>query len=56
MLKYICKNLLNKMQDLGINVKKSQITVLVTFKENCSDLRNSKVIDLIVKLNHTDVK
>ena len=51
MPKYISKNLLSKMQDLGINVKKSQITVLgVTFKENCSDLRNSKVLDLIVKL------
>lgn len=34
-----------------INVKRAKIVILgITFKENCSDIRNSKVIDIVKKL------
>ena len=46
--KRIVKSIVNKSEELNINIKSSKILVLgVTFKENCSDIRNSRVIDLI---------
>lgn len=46
--KRIVKSIVNKSKELKINIKSSKILVLgVTFKENCSDIRNSRVIDLI---------
>ena len=36
------------MVKLNLNSKNSKVLILgLTFKENCSDLRNSKVFDLI---------
>ena len=36
---------------IGINIKGSKIIVLgLTFKENCSDLRNSKVSEVVYEL------
>ena len=36
------------MVKLNLNNKSSKVLILgLTFKENCSDLRNSKVFDLI---------
>ena len=46
--KRIVKSIIHKSKELNINIKSSKILVLgVTFKENCSDIRNSRVIDLI---------
>ena len=47
----ISKNIVNtvvkKANTKKINLKKSKILILgITFKENCSDSRNSRVIDL----------
>lgn len=44
----------------GISIKESNALILgVTFKENCPDIRNSKVIDIINELAqfniHVDV-
>ncbi len=40
-----------------INVKRANIVILgITFKENCSDIRNSKVIDIIKKLAEYGIK
>ncbi len=49
---YVAMNLLSKIN--GLDIKKSEINVLIlgfTFKENCPDIRNTKVIDIISTLN-----
>ena len=44
---FIVKTLFKKLKEKKINPKGSKAIILgLTFKENCSDLRNSKVIDL----------
>ena len=46
--KRIIKSIVKKSEELNLNIKSSKTLVLgVTFKENCSDIRNSRVIDLI---------
>lgn len=51
MARYVARNLVKKMVNNGINVADSSVTVLgVTFKENCPDIRNSKIIDLVNEL------
>ena len=46
--KRIVKSVIKKSKELNLNIKSSKILILgVTFKENCSDIRNSRVIDLI---------
>ena len=52
MARYMVKKVIQKMLRNGIDVSKSKIGVLgVTFKENCPDIRNSKIIDVIDELN-----
>ena len=51
MPKYIAEQVIKLMIDKQIKIKESNLLMLgVTFKENCSDIRNSKVINLIKKL------
>ena len=51
MAAYIAQQTIKKMIGNGTNIKGSKIIVLgLTFKENCSDLRNSKVADLVREL------
>jgi len=46
--KRIVKSIVKKSKELNINIEFSKILILgVTFKEDCSDTRNSRVIDLI---------
>lgn len=48
---YIVHQIVNKLCTLGIRVKDSRILLLgFTFKENCPDIRNTKVIDLYYSL------
>tara|TARA_A100001015_G_scaffold321246_1_gene450998 strand:- start:1560 stop:2993 length:1434 start_codon:yes stop_codon:yes gene_type:complete len=48
---YIVNQLLNEMVRKKIKIKGSKILVMgITFKENCPDFRNSKVVDIIAKL------
>jgi UDP-N-acetyl-D-glucosamine/UDP-N-acetyl-D-galactosamine dehydrogenase len=48
---YIGQQTVEQLIDLGHELKKCTVTVLgLTFKENCPDLRNSKVIDVIREL------
>ena len=51
---YVAKQLINLMSLKSLTILNSKILVLgITFKENCSDIRNSKVIDIIEELkNH----
>jgi len=49
--KYIAEQTITKMIVGGCLIKGAKVNVLgLTFKENCSDLRNSKVIDIIQEL------
>jgi UDP-N-acetyl-D-glucosamine/UDP-N-acetyl-D-galactosamine dehydrogenase len=49
--KYIAEQTVKKMVHAGSQIKGAKVIVLgLTFKENCPDLRNSKVIDIIQEL------
>ncbi|MEN8391568.1 Vi polysaccharide biosynthesis UDP-N-acetylglucosamine C-6 dehydrogenase TviB [Acinetobacter indicus] len=48
MARYVARNTIKHMLKNGIDVPRARIGVLgITFKENCPDIRNSKVEDLI---------
>lgn len=48
---YVAEEVTKLMQKKEIRVAESKILVMgITFKENCSDIRNSRVIDLVGKL------
>ncbi len=52
----ICKNLIKIMKNKKIVIKKSRVLVMgLTFKENCTDIRNSKILDTIKKLESKDI-
>lgn len=49
--KYIASKIVKEMLRKGLTVNKSNVNLLgLTFKENCPDLRNTKVIDIIREL------
>ncbi|MBH10781.1 MAG: Vi polysaccharide biosynthesis protein VipA/TviB [Candidatus Marinimicrobia bacterium] len=49
--KFIADKTINKMKKSGINPKQARIGIFgITFKENCSDMRNTKVPDIINNL------
>jgi UDP-N-acetyl-D-galactosamine dehydrogenase len=51
MSSFIVSQLRIKMKEKNINMKKSNILIMgLTFKENCPDIRNSKVFEVIAKL------
>ncbi|MDY0841955.1 Vi polysaccharide biosynthesis UDP-N-acetylglucosamine C-6 dehydrogenase TviB [Acinetobacter radioresistens] len=48
MARYVARNTIKHMLKNGINVPHAKIGILgITFKENCPDIRNSKVEDMI---------
>jgi len=50
---YAAQNVIRLMLRNGINVADATVGILgVTFKENCPDVRNSKVIDIIKELQY----
>jgi UDP-N-acetyl-D-glucosamine/UDP-N-acetyl-D-galactosamine dehydrogenase len=51
--KYIATEVVKLMIQKEIKVKGAKVLVLgITFKENCPDIRNTKVIDIISELKH----
>ncbi|TDM09579.1 MAG: Vi polysaccharide biosynthesis protein VipA/TviB [Ideonella sp. MAG2] len=49
--RYVARNTIKRMLQQGLDVPRCRVGVLgMTFKENCPDTRNSKVIDLIREL------
>lgn len=51
MARYAARNVIKRMLQNGIDVSRSTIGVQgITFKENCPDIRNSKVVDLVKEL------
>lgn len=54
--KYITQQVIKLMMNHKIQVSGSRVLVLgLTFKENCPDLRNSRVIDIVTELAKYDV-
>lgn len=51
MARYVARNVIRLMLRNGIDVARSTVGVMgITFKENCPDIRNSKVADLVKEL------
>ncbi len=51
MASYVARNVIRLMLKNGIDVARSTVGVMgITFKENCPDIRNSKVADLVREL------
>ncbi len=56
MARYAARNVIKRMLNNGIDVPRSTVGVLgITFKENCPDIRNSKVADLVRELQGWNV-
>jgi UDP-N-acetyl-D-galactosamine dehydrogenase len=54
---YVASKLVKKMKTKNIQIKGARILILgLTFKENCPDLRNSGVRNIIVKLKEFECK
>lgn len=54
--KFIAEQTVKKMIQAGSPIKHSKVAVLgLTFKENCRDLRNSKVMEVIQELESFDI-
>lgn len=54
---YVVNQLIKTMIKNGINVSEAKVGILgFTFKENCPDTRNTKVIDIVNELNEFGVK
>ena len=55
--RYVARNTIKLMLAQGIDVARSRIGVMgITFKENCPDTRNSKVIDMIREFEDYGIK
>jgi len=55
--RYIGKQTVKKIIHAGKGIKDSRVLIMgITFKENVSDIRNSKVVDIISELNEFGVK
>lgn len=54
---YVADAAIKKMIEAGQTPKKSKVVILgLTFKENCPDIRNSKVYDITKRLNEFGIK
>lgn len=48
---YAAQGIIKRMLQNGIDVSRSKVGVMgITFKENCPDIRNSKIVDLVKEL------
>lgn len=57
MAKYVAQKAIKILAKSGLKIKDSRVNILgLTFKENCPDLRNTKVIDVIKELTDYGVK
>jgi UDP-N-acetyl-D-galactosamine dehydrogenase len=55
--KYIADQTIREMINAGKKIKDAQVLILgITFKENCPDMRNSKVLDIIAELKKIGTK
>lgn len=57
MARYAARTVIKRMLKSGIDVARSTVGVMgITFKDNCPDIRNSKVVDLVKELQAWGVK
>ncbi len=55
--KYVAENAVKKLISSGVSVEGARVAVLgFTFKENCPDTRNTRIIDIIHELNEFGIK
>ena len=55
--KFVADSAIKQMIESGQAPKKSKVVILgLTFKENCPDIRNSKVDDIIKRLNEYEIE
>ncbi|TKB46150.1 Vi polysaccharide biosynthesis UDP-N-acetylglucosamine C-6 dehydrogenase TviB [Thalassotalea mangrovi] len=53
---YVVSQLTKAMVKKGIQIKDANVLVMgLTFKENCPDLRNTKVVDIVSELNEYNI-
>ncbi len=56
MARYAARSMIKRMLQNGIDVARASVGVMgITFKENCPDIRNSKVADLVRELQQWNV-
>lgn len=54
--KYVAENLVKNMIKANIPVEKAKIGILgFTFKDNCPDVRNTRVVDIVQELNEYNI-
>ena len=54
---FVADAAIKEMIEAGMAPKKAVVVILgITFKENCPDTRNSKVVDIIKRLNEYDIQ
>jgi len=54
--RYVVSQLVKNMIKHSISVAKSKVLILgLTFKENCPDIRNTKIVDIISELKEYDI-
>ena len=57
MARYVARNVIRRMLRNGIDVARSTVGLLgITFKENCPDIRNSKVVDMVREFETWGIK
>jgi UDP-N-acetyl-D-galactosamine dehydrogenase len=57
MARYVARNVIKRMLCNGIDVARSTVGLLgITFKENCPDIRNSKVVDMVREFETWGIK
>jgi UDP-N-acetyl-D-galactosamine dehydrogenase len=57
MARYAARNIIKRMLQNGMDVARSTVGVMgITFKENCPDIRNSKVVDLVKEFQQWGVQ
>lgn len=55
--RYAARNVIKRMVKNGVDISNATVGVLgITFKENCPDIRNSKVVDMIEELRDWNIK
>lgn len=55
--KYVAENLIKVLIRAGVTVKDARVGILgFTFKENCPDVRNTRVVDIVSELNEYGIE
>jgi UDP-N-acetyl-D-galactosamine dehydrogenase len=55
--KYVAENLIKNLIKLDVSVRGARILIMgLTFKENCPDIRNTKVIDIVNELREYGIE